>query len=216
VYTNRSFNLGTAPAVLPVVCFNACDACAPIEPTFHDVTFRVKMPDPSLQALLEVGGAVHEMAPSLWGSHALTVSVEASADLTYRYGTPAGALGTAWETPPAACSDQGWRSASITAATSLNVVCFSGCGACAGCADPFAANFDPLADPTSPTALCVAGATEGCTYEEADNFNGAAQWDDGSCVFAPAPSDCPDNNGDGLVGVNDVLILLSAFGDECP
>ena len=216
VYTNRIFNLGTAPVVLPVVCFNDCDACAPIEPEFYDVTFRVKMPDPSLVALLEVGGTVYEMVPSLWESHALSVSVEASSAMAYRYGTPAGALGMAWETLPAACGDNGWRSVSITDNTDLGVVCFSNCGPCPGCVDPFAANFDPLADPTSSNAFCLEGASEGCTYAEAENYNGAAQWDDGSCVFAPVPSDCPDNNGDGLVGVNDVLILLSAFGDACP
>ena len=97
----------------------------------------------------------------------------------------------------------------------LGVVCFWSCSACPGCSDPFAANFDPLADPDSPSSLCDGEGVAGCTYPDATNYAPNAQWDNGTCAFAGMPSDCPDNNGDGLIGVGDVLILLSAFGDIC-
>jgi hypothetical protein len=39
--------------------------------------------------------------------------------------------------------------------------------------------------------------------------------DDGSCAF-DLTSSCPaDVDGDGLVGVNDVLLILSGFGQTC-
>ena len=41
-------------------------------------------------------------------------------------------------------------------------------------------------------------------------------FDDGSCQFT-AESTCPqDLDGDGLVGVSDVLELLTYFGSFCP
>jgi hypothetical protein len=55
----------------------------------------------------------------------------------------------------------------------------------------------------------------GCTYQDAMNFNNAAVWDDGSCVYA-ASVFCPtDINGNGTTEVQDILILLAAFGSEC-
>ena len=39
--------------------------------------------------------------------------------------------------------------------------------------------------------------------------------DDGSCVF-DLSSDCPaDVDADGLIAVNDVLLVLSGFGQFC-
>ena len=107
------------------------------------------------------------------------------------------------------------RSATIGSDATMGLVCFGECSACQGCADPFAANFDPLADPNSPDSFCTGLAEAGCMYEGASNYSATAQWDDGSCIFSTPPQDCPDNNGDGLIGVGDVLILLSAFGDTC-
>ena len=61
VYTNRVFEVVNSPLDLGTVCFNSCEACLPAEPTYHSVTFRVQMPDPSLTAMLEVNGIVHQL-----------------------------------------------------------------------------------------------------------------------------------------------------------
>jgi len=53
-------------------------------------------------------------------------------------------------------------------------------------------------------------------YATAENYDPAAGHDDGSCVFAGAPSPCPtDVDGDGTTGVNDLLEVLSLFGANC-
>lgn len=216
VYTNRAFQLGASPLDLDVVCFNACEACAPVDPEYYSVTFRVQMPDSSMEALVEVQGNTYAMTDAMWGAKAVTVTVAGSAGLAYRFGTPAGAQGTAWETPPTDCNANGWREAVVAEDIAMPVVCFASCSACQGCADPFASNFDPLADPQSPASLCEGEGLAGCTYPSAVNFDAEAVWDNGVCSFLQGSGDCPDNNGDGLVGVNDVLILLSAFGNTCP
>ena len=83
----------------------------------------------------------------------------------------------------------------------------------------------------------------GCTDSVACNFNEAANQDDSSCIYplfgddcetggaacgegtiwdsasqsCVAWNDCPsDLNGDGSIGVNDLMELLSAFGTDCP
>jgi hypothetical protein len=73
----------------------------------------------------------------------------------------------------------------------------------------------------------------GCTYEIAGNFNADAVEDDGSCNFeslcgpgtiwsvldafcVPVPASCAEDlNGDGIVGIDDVLSILSAYGSFC-
>lgn len=215
IYTNRVVNVGAAPLTIPTVCFNACTACTPVEPVFYDVTFRVHMPDPSMEGVLEVDGAVYVMEHALWGAKERTVTVQGEVPVQYRFGTPAGGLGTAWETTSGGCSSGGWRTLTANSDAALDVVCFSGCGPCQGCSDPFAVNFDPLAAPSSPDTFCAGLAEAGCTYDAASNFMPSAQWDDGTCIFTNSLEACPDNNGDGLIGVGDVLILLSAFGDTC-
>ena len=215
VYTNRVVSVETSPLAIPVVCFNSCEACTPVEPTYHQATFRVQMPDPSLDAVLEVDGAEYAMAPAMWGAMEVTVTVPGGQPFSYRFGTPAGALGTAWETLSSPCGTEDMRTATLSADAIMDLVCFGECAACQGCADPFAANFDPLANPNSPDSFCSGLAEAGCMYEGASNYSSTAQWDDGSCTFPPPPQDCPDNNGDGLIGVGDVLILLSVFGSTC-
>ena len=215
IYTNRVVEVGTSPLAIPTVCFNACAACTPVDPVFHQVTFRVQMPDASMEGILELGGSTYPMVETLWGAREVTVEVQGNVPVAYRFGTPAGGLGTAWETLSSSCGSAGWRSVTVAAEVSMDVVCFSSCAACQGCADPFAANFDPLADPASPSSFCTGSGLAGCTYGDAVNYDAAAQWDDGTCAFSSAPSTCPDMDGDGLVGVNDVLILLAAFGSNC-
>ena len=214
VYTNRIFTVGSSPVDLGTVCFNSCEACTPVDPVFHEVTFRVKMPDETMEALIELEGQEYPMTDALWGAKQVTITVQGLVPLSYRFGTPS-ASGPAWESVPSSCNDGGYRTITVTGGGALDVVCFTECQACLGCADPFAANFDPVAIPSSPSSLCVGLAEAGCTYPDGSNYSSNAVWDDGTCTFDLALSDCPDNNGDGLVGVNDVLILLAAFGDTC-
>ena len=71
----------------------------------------------------------------------------------------------------------------------------------------------------------------GCTYTVACNYSAEADSDDGSCVFAEPGYNCEgelledyagsndciaDLDNDGVVGVNDLLALLSSFGFFCP
>ena len=61
--------------------------------------------------------------------------------------------------------------------------------------------------------FCSFELVNGCTDSTACNYDAAATVDDGSCEPAPCGGNCPgDLNGDGLVTVADVLILLGDFG----
>ena len=83
--------------------------------------------------------------------------------------------------------------------------------ACPGCTDPDDASFSPFA---LDDILCGAGPI-GCTEPAAVNYDPAAFFDDGSCSFSTV-DDCPqDLTGDGLIGVADVLDLLTYFGSVC-
>lgn len=83
--------------------------------------------------------------------------------------------------------------------------------ACPGCNDPDAIGYSPFAEGES---LCGAGAI-GCTQPQATNFDPSAHFDDGSCQFNSV-SACPEDlTGDGVVGVSDVLTLLTFFGTYC-
>ena len=83
--------------------------------------------------------------------------------------------------------------------------------ACPGCNDPDDPAYSPF---TEGQSTCGEGPT-GCTEPQADNFNPSAFFDDGSCVFN-AVSECPmDLTGDGIIGVSDVLFLLTYFGLFC-
>ena len=75
---------------------------------------------------------------------------------------------------------------------------------------------------------------EGCTNSTADNYNASASIDDGSCTYFSAlcgegtvwsvdaqqcvvdASSCPEDvNSSGVVGVDDILEVLSMFGQTC-
>jgi hypothetical protein len=70
----------------------------------------------------------------------------------------------------------------------------------------------------------------GCTYPEACNYDDDAENDDGSCTFPEPGFDCfgqavagdgynptcpSDIDQDGMVAINDLLLLLGEFGDAC-
>jgi subtilisin-like proprotein convertase family protein len=85
--------------------------------------------------------------------------------------------------------------------------------------------------------ICDDQEVFGCTYSDASNYNAEATIDDGSCIYeeydldavydsgyadgiasviCPEISNCPsDLDGNGDVGMSDLLIFLSAFGDVC-
>ena len=83
-----------------------------------------------------------------------------------------------------------------------------------GCTYPLASNY--LSFATLDDGSCE---YLGCTDAEAANFNPFANVDDGSCGEACDPggdSTCQaDNDGDGVVSVSDLLILLGEFGGAC-
>lgn len=62
---------------------------------------------------------------------------------------------------------------------------------------------------------CLGFVVEGCTYVDAVNFVAEANVDDGTCFF-DVPNPCPgDVDGDGSVGMGDLLFMLAAWGQVC-
>ena len=83
-----------------------------------------------------------------------------------------------------------------------------------GCMYSNAVNFVSFANDDDGSCLFA-----GCTDAMAGNFNPIATIDDGSCGEACDPlgdTTCPaDNDGDGIITVSDLLILLGEFGSTC-
>ena len=97
-------------------------------------------------------------------------------------------------------------------ALSLPAVCFGLETACDGCTDPEFADYNPHAGADTG---CEIDPILGCTYADAENYDATATVEDGTCEFVTG-SDCPsDINGDGQVGTPDLLLFLSAFGQNC-
>ena len=103
-----------------------------------------------------------------------------------------------------------------------------------GCNDPAACNFD--AEANEDDGSCI---PSGCTEPEACNFNALAECEGEACDYSCCPgpgcclegtvwdaelggcipmgASCPEDlDFDGVVGVNDLMELLSAFGTDCP
>ena len=101
-----------------------------------------------------------------------------------------------------------------------------------GCTDPTACNFD--AEVTSDDGSCIAS---GCMDSEACNYNPLAECEGEACDYTccPGPGCCSagmywdydleqcmnyetcqeDLDGDGVIGINDLMELLSSFGTMC-
>jgi hypothetical protein len=77
-----------------------------------------------------------------------------------------------------------------------------------GCTYSTASNYNPIA--TFDNGSCD---WAGCMDAAAANFNPWATSDDGSCETEPACSS--DNNGDGVVNISDLLMVLGEFGQQC-
>lgn len=57
----------------------------------------------------------------------------------------------------------------------------------------------------------------GCMYSNAVNYNPAATVDDLTCQFPCNGSECPaDLDGNGFIGVSDLLLFIGLFGTTCP
>ncbi|MFN0030646.1 MAG: hypothetical protein ACKVOR_00655 [Flavobacteriales bacterium] len=91
-----------------------------------------------------------------------------------------------------------------------------GSGNCTvGCTEPMACNYDPEAG-FSDCTICEYTSCQGCTYPAASNYDMDALIDDGSCII-DAVSTCPaDLDGDGVIGVSDLVIFIGAYGSVCP
>jgi hypothetical protein len=81
-----------------------------------------------------------------------------------------------------------------------------------GCTLPVAVNFNPQAVIDDGTCFLA-----GCTDPGAINHHPAFTFDDGSCVYDdPTGGSClMDGDGDGTIGVGDLLTLLTMFGTTC-
>ena len=80
---------------------------------------------------------------------------------------------------------------------------------CSGCTDDMACNYDPSA--VIEDGSCEMQSCAGCMDDTACNYDAEATMDDGSCEFESC--DCPEDvNGDGVISVADILVLLGEFG----
>ena len=80
-----------------------------------------------------------------------------------------------------------------------------------------ACNFDPAATLDNGSCEFISCEVPGCTYIGALNFELLATFDDGSCLFNDNVNTCSsDINGDNLITVGDLLLLLTDFGGTCP
>lgn len=86
-----------------------------------------------------------------------------------------------------------------------------------GCSYASACNFDPLTTIDDSSCDFTSCQVPGCTYSSAINFNPEATFDDASCVFNDNVNTCAsDINGDDVITVGDLLLLLTDFGGNCP
>ena len=106
------------------------------------------------------------------------------------------------------------RTPSVTCASERTeiILDYSNPDTIAGCMYALATNY--LAYATVDDGSCT---FHGCTDSTAGNFNPFANVEDGSCNddCEPAVNCASDNNGDGVVNVSDLLILLGEFGLNC-
>ena len=136
------------------------------------------------------------------------------------------------ESLPSACGGmEGWRVRFAGAAEAEeSTPCFASCVACellGGCTYPAAINYD--AEALFDNGSCTYA---GCTDAEALNHNPLATVEDGTCFYSsilcgpgtvldpfgqcvPLATCAGDVNADGLIGVADILLVLSVFGNAC-
>jgi hypothetical protein len=78
-----------------------------------------------------------------------------------------------------------------------------------GCTDSAACNYDSAANTNDGS--CDFTSCAGCMDATACNYDATSTIDDGTCDFTSC--DCPEDvNGDGVISVADILVLLGEFG----
>ena len=182
-----------------------------------EVVFRVNASNIEVAGFIDIAGSFNgwgdpatvmtEMGYGVWQA-TLILGV---GDYAFKYRN-----GGDLETITGDCTDVGYSDRQVSVVDSpliLDAVCYGECGLCAGCTDPFSAEYSPFAG--EDDGSCMSAIVAGCTYPDADNFNPAATDDDGSCQIS-GTSSCPtDLDGDGATAVGDLLLMLGAFGQTC-
>ena len=167
-----------------------------------------------------------------WNLMDAELQLTLSSDTSFQNATVLGANNSAWQTiqfnvpmfadayryrfvRPDGELEDGDRELNVVAGegdVDLGAVCFNLGGPCPGCTDPMDVAFNPW---STYSTNCQGWVVEGCTYLEAVNFDGAANWDNGTCVFDESSS-CPgDLDGDGIIAISDLLVLLPTIGQMC-
>jgi len=82
---------------------------------------------------------------------------------------------------------------------------------CAGCTNSAACNYDSTATIDDGSCDFLSCVVFGCMDATACNFDSTADYDDGSCEYTSCAC-TGDINGDGVITVADVLLVLSEFG----
>jgi hypothetical protein len=171
------------------------------------VDFRVDAstlsPAPS-SMIIFMEGAPYAMVPGGFGTWKATLSL-GNGDWTYHYAT-----GTEVDSVDRSLSLL-WP---VVEPLDEQRSCFGlPASSCPGCTHPDDPSFSPFAEDDE---RCGPGPWVGCTSSEAVNYDANAFFDDGSCEWDEG-NNCPqDLDFDGMVGVSDILDVLSFFGLVCP
>ena len=230
---NRSLTVMPNTGVLPAVCFEECTPCT-TPPGQVLTTFSVDMSlsteaNGGLQ--LEWNHPDSTLVPMEYNLNGIWTAVTHPLEgqfVEYRF-----VNGTEAEWLPDGCSGgaPGWRGHIVgTDFGEVFFPCFGACLPCSllgGCTYTAALNYstDAMFDDGSCTYA-------GCTDPAALNFHPAITVNDGTCIYPgvqcgpgtvldafgqciPDPDCVEDINGDGQVGVADILLLLGSFGAIC-
>lgn len=230
---NRSLTVTPATGVLPAVCFEGCAPCPqPAEyvlQTFSvDMSFEMEHPG---GVFLAWNHPDSTLVPLEYGFNGIWTAVTHLLEgqfvaFQFRNGTDAESL-------PIGCggAGAGWRGHLVGTVAEVVLPCWNECTSCevhGGCTYTAALNFDPEA--LFDNGTC---AYAGCTDPLALNHMPMATVEDGTCFYSgaqcgpgtvldafgqciPDPNCVVDIDGDGQVGVTDILLLLGSFGAVCP
>ena len=212
-FTNRTLSV-TGPTTLSAVCWGSCSACSapPV-----NVTFQVDMNQYTGNFTTpEINGTFNS-----WCGNCNPLS-DANGDNIWEVTLPLQTgtyeykfahdnwTGQETLTEGSSCTitTNGFtnRVVTISGPTTLNLVCWESCAACAapisGCTNPIADNYNPSA--TIEDGSCI---ISGCTDMSASNYNANANTNDGTCLF-PGCTDPSATNFNANANVNDGTCLF--------